>query len=110
MIYAAKIAKTDSAITIGGYSNHPLCPVLGFKTQAEFDAKQSELWDSVDRFTGKNLVRVTRKWVAGYFGSRFQVASDGRVCSECSIDDYEEIRAQNEDEEAMFAADPVVFA
>lgn len=71
MIYAAQIAKTDNAITVGAYDNNPLVPILAFANKAEFDALQAKLWANGDRFEGSNLVRISRAQVVGYYSNNF---------------------------------------
>jgi hypothetical protein len=78
MIYAAQIKKTDSAITVGAYNNRPLVPVRAFDNKSEFDAEQDRLWQG-DRFSGDNLVRVTRKQVEKWFGKTFSIRDDGTL-------------------------------
>lgn len=68
MIYAAKIKATDSAITVGAYTNKPLCPIIAFENDAERRAELDRIFEGGD---GENLIRVTRKQVVGWFGRNF---------------------------------------
>jgi hypothetical protein len=70
MIYAAIIEKTDSAITVGAY-NRPIDPVVAFESLKDFNEYQDWLWRG-DCYTGKNLIRVPRKRVEGWFGRDFE--------------------------------------
>ena len=89
MIYAAKTNATDGALTVGGINGKLLNDVLAFESKADYQAKLDELWAN-----GKNLIRLSRKDVEGYFGRNFAVSCDGLVFSSYeAAQDYDDMRA-----------------
>lgn len=86
MIYAAELNKEDSAINVGAFDSKPLVPIRHFETIAAMKAELNRIWPG-----GKNLVRIPRRKVEGWFGKAFSLTACGVVrkewddcrCEEC---------------------------
>lgn len=72
MVYAAVIEKTESAITVGANNNRPIDPIVALDSLKDFNEYQDWLWKG-DNYTGKNLIRVSRKQVEKWFGRSFEL-------------------------------------
>lgn len=80
MYYAAQTRPTDSAINVGAYNGRPLVNIRAFGSVAEMRAELEKIWEGGD---GYNLIRVSRKQVVGWYGSRFTTyLNSDIVCSE----------------------------